>query len=148
LEVKNQNVVAGVKRLKDEIKSLKKELKSTLNSVKKELKPIEINGINVIVDEVDRGDIKELIDEAKNRYTNIAIMLFQKKGNKVMIACGSKNTPIKAGDWIKEIAPILDGGGGGRADFAQAGGKDVSKIAKAKKMALEYIKETRRQEEL
>ena len=148
LEVKNQNVVAGVKRLKDEIKSLKKELKSTLNSVKKELKPIEINGINVIVDEVDRGDIKELIDEAKNRYTNIAIMLFQKKGNKVMIACGSKNTPIKAGDWIKEIAPILDGGGGGRADFAQAGGKDASKIAKAKKMALEYIKETRRQEEL
>jgi alanyl-tRNA synthetase len=66
-------------------------------------------------------------------------MLFQKKGNKVVIACGSKNTPIKAGDWIKEIAPILGGGGGGRADFAQAGGRDISKIDEAKKRALKYV---------
>ncbi len=48
-----------------------------------------------------------------------------------MIACGIKGCDIKAGAWIKEIAPILGGGGGGRDDFAQAGGKDVSKIDKA-----------------
>jgi len=147
-ELKNQNPIAGINRLKEQIKTLKNELQTALSSTKKELAVSEINGTTVIVDEVEVGDIKELIDETKNRYPSVAIMLFQKKGNKVMIACGSKNTPIKAGDWIKEIAPILDGGGGGRADFAQAGGKDASKIAKAKKMALEYIKETRRQEEL
>ncbi len=140
-ELKNQNPIAGINRLKGEIKILKSELKTALSSTKKELKAIEVSGVNIIIDEVNAGDIKELIDEAKNRYDNIAIMLFQKKGSKVLLACGSKNTPIKAGNWIKEIAPILGGGGGGRPDFAQAGGKDASKIDEAKKRALDYIKE-------
>jgi alanyl-tRNA synthetase len=58
-----------------------------------------------------------------------------------MIACGSKETNIKAGEWIKEIAPILGGGGGGRPDFAQAGGKDASKIGEAKEKALTYLQD-------
>ncbi len=140
-ELKNQNPIVGIAKLKEEIKKLKQELKNALKSTKKELKPQNISGVNVIIDEVEAGDIKELIDEAKNRYDNLAIMLFQKKGNRVVIASGSKNCSIKAGDWIKKIAPILGGGGGGRADFAQAGGKDISKIDEAKKRALEYIKE-------
>jgi alanyl-tRNA synthetase len=140
-ELKTQNPIAGINRLKDEIKSLKSELKSALSSTKKELTPTTIGSINTIIEEIENGDIKELIDEAKNRYENIAIMLFQKKGSKVMIACGSKDTPIKAGDWIKAIAPILGGGGGGRPDFAQAGGKDASKIDEAKSRALDYIRE-------
>ena len=40
----------------------------------------------------------------------------------------------------KTIAPIVGGGGVGRADFAQAGGKDPSKISQAKDEAIEYIK--------
>ena len=52
-----------------------------------------------------------------------------------------QNISIKAGSWIKAIAPIVGGGGGGRDDFAQAGGKDPSKIEEAKQKALEYIKE-------
>ena len=140
-ELKNQNPLAGVNRLKEEIKTLKSELKTALNSTKKELTATQINGVNVIVDVVEVGDIKELIDEAKNKYPNLAIMLFQKKGDKVMIACGSKETSVKAGNWIKEIAPILGGGGGGRPDFAQAGGKDASKIDEAKERALAYLEE-------
>jgi len=42
---------------------------------------------------------------------------------------------------VKEIAPVLGGGGGGRDDFAQAGGKDASKIPEAKERALSYLKE-------
>jgi len=138
-ELKNQNPMAGINKLKEDVKTLKAELKTALSSTKKELTASEINGTTVIVDEVEAGDIKELIDEAKNKYPNIAIMLFQKKGDKVMIACGSKETNIKAGNWIKEIAPVLGGGGGGRPDFAQAGGKDASKIGEAKEKALAYL---------
>jgi alanyl-tRNA synthetase len=138
-ELKNQNPMAGINKLKEDVKKLKSELKTALSSTKKELTASEINGSTVIVDEIVAGDIKELIDEAKNKYPKIAIMLFQKKGDKVMIACGSKETSVKAGNWIKEIAPILGGGGGGRPDFAQAGGKDASKINEAKEKALEYL---------
>jgi len=140
-ELKNQNPLAGINKLKEDIKGLKTELKTALISTKKELTATQLNGVNTIVDVVETGDIKELIDEAKNKYPNLAIMLFQKKGDKVMIACGSKETTIKAGDWIKKIAPILGGGGGGRPDFAQAGGKDASKIDEAKEKALTYLEE-------
>ena len=140
-ELKNVNPLAGISKLKEQIKTLKSELQIAQLATKKELDAKEIKGINVIVEEVDSGDIKELIDEAKNRYEKIAIMLFQKKGDKVMIACGSKDTSIKAGNWIKAIAPILGGGGGGRPDFAQAGGKDASKIDEAIEKSLAYLDE-------
>jgi alanyl-tRNA synthetase len=140
-EVKNQNPIAGISKLKEQIKTLKSELQSALSSTKKELTAFEVNGVTVIVEEVEAGDIKELIDEAKNKYENIAIMLFQKKGDKVMLAAGAKGTSVKAGDWIKSIAPIVGGGGGGRPDFAQAGGKDPSKITTALEEAKTYLAE-------
>ena len=140
-ELKNVNPLAAIAKLKEQVKTLKSEVQIAQSATKTELKAQELNGTTVIVEEVESGDIKELIDEAKNKYPNIAIMLFQKKGDKVMIACGSKETSIKAGNWIKEIAPILGGGGGGRPDFAQAGGKDASKIAQATQSALAYLEE-------
>ena len=140
-ELKNVNPLAGIAKLKEQIKTLKSDVQAAQLATKKELSATELKGATIIVEEVETGDIKELIDEAKNKYPNIAIMLFQKKGDKVMIACGSKETSIKAGNWIKEIAPILGGGGGGRPDFAQAGGKDASKIGEATQKALEYLEE-------
>ena len=140
-EVKNQNPIAGIAKLKEQVKILKGELQTALSSTKKELSASEVNGVTVIVEEVEAGDIKELIDEAKNKYDSIAIMLFQKKGDKVLLAAGTKNTSVKAGDWIKSIAPIVGGGGGGRPDFAQAGGKDASKIQTALEEAKTYLAE-------
>jgi len=140
-ELKNVNPLAGIAKLKEQVKTLKGELTSALSASKKELSAVEVNGINVIVEEIENGDIKAMIDEMKNKYDNIAVMLFMKKGDKVMLAAGSKNTPIKAGDWIKSIAPIVGGGGGGRPDFAQAGGKDASKITTAVEEAKVYLSE-------
>ena len=140
--LKNQNPIAGIDRLKEQIKSLKGELASALSSSKKELKAsAEINGVSVLVEEVESGDIKAMIDEFKNRYESVSVMLFMKKGGKVMIAAGSKNSPVKAGDWIKTIAPILGGGGGGRPDFAQAGGKDPGKLGVAIEESKAYLSE-------
>ncbi|SFZ98214.1 Alanyl-tRNA synthetase [hydrothermal vent metagenome] len=140
-EAKHLNPLAGIKKLKDQVKNLKTELASALASTKKELTVSEVNGVTVIVEEVESGDIKELIDEAKNKYENLAIMLFQKKGDKVMLAAGVKGAALKAGDWIKSIAPIVGGGGGGRPDFAQAGGKDPSKIQTALEESKVYLSE-------
>ena len=99
-----------------------------------------IGDVKVVVDVVENGDIKKIVDDLKNANEKVAILLLQAKGDKVMLVAGSKDTNIKAGNWIKEIAPIVGGGGGGRPDFAQAGGKDISKIEDAKIAALEYAK--------
>ncbi|MBD3807746.1 MAG: alanine--tRNA ligase, partial [Epsilonproteobacteria bacterium] len=139
-ELKNQDPINGILKLKEQIKSLKQELEASLNSQKSELQIEEINGISVAISEVGSGDIKTMVDDFKNKFDKALIMLIQPKDDKVLIACGSKGTPVKAGDWIKNIAPILGGGGGGRDDFAQAGGKEVSKISEALAASREYIK--------
>ena len=140
-EVKNLDVIAGINRLKSTIEELKVEVKEVQESAKVEITASEINGVAVVVEEYPNGDIKEKIDELKNQNDKLCAMLFQVKGDKVLIAAGVKDANAKAGDWIKQIAPILGGGGGGRPDFAQAGGKDKTKLPEAKEAALKFITE-------
>jgi len=139
-EVKNQDAIIGIKKLKEQIKELKKEVQLAQSQTATPIKDEMIGDVKVVVDVVKNGDIKKIVDDLKNENDKVAVLLLQAKGEKVMLVAGSKNTNIKAGNWIKEIAPIVGGGGGGRPDFAQAGGKDVSKIEDAKKAALEYAK--------
>lgn len=139
-EVKSNDLLEGIAKLKKQIKDLKTELKDAHENVATPLEETVINGVKVVVDIVENGDIKKLVDDLKNGNDSVATLLLQAKGDKVMLVAGVKNSSVKAGDWIKTIAPIVGGGGGGRPDFAQAGGKDASKIKEAKDAALEYIK--------
>ena len=138
-EVKNLDVLAGIHRLKSSVETLKQELKEAQEASSVALQMQEIHGVNVVVEEFPTGDVKEKIDALKNENDKLCAMLFQVKGDKVLIAAGVKNASAKAGDWIKKVAPILGGGGGGRPDFAQAGGKDASKLPEAKAEALNFI---------
>jgi len=140
-QVKNSDLLAGISRLKAQVKELKGELAEAQKGASQSVEGEKVGDVMVVVDEIQGGDIKERIDELKNSHEKIAAMLFQVKGSKVLIAAGSKNSSVKAGAWIKAIAPIVGGGGGGRDDFAQAGGKDSSKINDAKVQALAFAKE-------
>lgn len=140
-EVKNNDAITGIKKLKDQIKELKKEVEEAQSQTAAPINEEMIGDVKVVVDVVKNGDIKKIVDDLKNANEKLAVLLLQPKGEKVMIVAGSKNTIIKAGDWIKNIAPIVGGGGGGRPDFAQAGGKDVTKVDDAKVEALAYAKE-------
>ncbi|MDO9303883.1 MAG: DHHA1 domain-containing protein, partial [Sulfuricurvum sp.] len=137
--VKNRDVLAGIERLKEQVKSLKSEITALASSSKEEITVTMMGTTAVVVAELGLGDIKERIDELKNAHESICVMLFQVKDDKVLLASGIKNSSVKAGDWVKAIAPIVGGGGGGRPDFAQAGGKDPSKINEALEAALAYI---------
>jgi alanyl-tRNA synthetase len=141
LRVKHKDLIIGIDKLQNEIKSLKSEIEALESNVSKEIKSEVINGVELIVDELGAGDIKKTIDDFKNQKDSVAVLLFQKKGDKVLIAAGVKNANLKAGDWIKTVAPVVGGGGGGRPDFAQAGGKDASKIEEAKKVAINFAKD-------
>ena len=140
-EVKNNDVIAGIKKLKEQIKDLKKEVETALSQTSASINEEIIGDTKVVVSIVENGDLKKIVDDMKNANEKLAIFLLQAKDDKVMIVAGSKNTNIKAGDWIKNIAPIVNGGGGGRPDFATAGGKDITKIEDAKIAALNYAKE-------
>ena len=140
-EIKNNDVINGIKKLKDQIRDLKKELEVSQSQTSAPISEEIIGDTKVVVAVVENGDLKKIVDDMKNATEKLAILLLQAKDDKVLIVAGSKNTKIKAGDWIKNIAPIVGGGGGGRPDFAQAGGKDVTKVEDAKIAALAYAKE-------
>ncbi len=140
-ELKANDLHSGIKNLQKKIDELKIEIKELEKANKTELKSEKVGDTTLIVSELSVGDIKKQIDDIKNAHEKVAVIFFQKKGEKVLIAAGVKNASLKAGEWIKNIAPIVGGGGGGRDDFAQAGGKDASKLDLALKKASEFAKE-------
>ncbi|MCT7507417.1 alanine--tRNA ligase [Aliarcobacter cryaerophilus] len=140
-EIKSNDLIAGVKKLKSEIKELKNQIQNSQNQTQAPINEEIIGDTKVVVCVIENGDLKKIVDDMKNANEKLAILLLQAKDDKVSIVAGSKNTNIKAGDWIKNIAPIVGGGGGGRPDFATAGGKDITKIEEAKIAALTYAKE-------
>jgi alanyl-tRNA synthetase len=81
----------------------------------------------------------------KKKAKSAAIVLGFDDNGKAALLAGVTNDLVKkglkAGEIVKQIAPIVDGGGGGRADMAQAGGKKPEKIDDALAKAAELIKE-------
>ena len=138
--VKHKDLLIGIEKLKSEIRALKADVEALEANSGKKVSSENINGVELIVDELGAGDIKKAIDDFKNQKESVAVLLFQVKGEKVLIAAGVKNAALKAGDWIKTVAPVVGGGGGGRADFAQAGGRDANKVKEAKRVAIEFAK--------
>lgn len=137
-ELKSNDALNAIEKLKNEIKELKTEIKKLSNT--KPLDITDINGIKVVISEFT-GDIKAKIDEIKNSYDKVVILLANVKDDKISLAAGVKNTPLKAGDLVKQTAQILGGNGGGRDDFATAGGKNIEKLDQAFEFARNYIKE-------
>lgn len=140
-ELKNNDLVNGISKLKDENKKLLNEIKNLQKSNSKTLLQEKVNDTILIVDRLDNVDLKMQVDEQKNKFDKVAIMLFSVQNDKVLMVSGVKNASLKAGEWIKKVAPILGGGGGGRDDFASAGGKDVSGLENALEVAKSFAKE-------
>ncbi|PAF42973.1 alanine--tRNA ligase [Helicobacter sp. 11S03491-1] len=138
--LKNQDICSGIHKLKDQIKEFKDKISKSHQTSDLHVFE-EIKGIKLIVQKLESGNIKEIIDNAKNTYDKIAILLILCENQKISLACGVKNAPINAGEWVKKTAQILDGGGGGREDFATAGGKNISKLADALEFAKKFLKQ-------
>ena len=136
-ELKSTDLLAAVKKLKTELKAAKDEAKNASST--KSLELSEHNGVKLAISEFD-GDIKAKIDELKNANERIVAVLAGIKDGKVSLAVGVKGVELKANEIVAKIAPIINGGGGGRGDFATAGGKDASKLSDALKAANELLR--------
>jgi alanyl-tRNA synthetase len=138
-ELKNKDLLQGVAKLKAEIKELKTAITKVQSGAKADIKSEVINGVALVVDEFV-GDAKAMIDEIKNRHEKVAVMLFVTDEDKISVTAGVKGLDINAGEWLKTVCAVMDGKGGGRADFASGSGKEKAKLEEAKTSALEFVK--------
>ncbi|MFP6096608.1 alanine--tRNA ligase [Helicobacter pylori] len=127
--LKNNDVIAGINKLKESVKNSQKA------PVSMDLPVEKIHGVSLVVGVVEQGDIKEMIDRLKSKHERLLAMVFKKENERIALACGVKNAPIKANAWANEVAQILGGKGGGRDDFASAGGKDIENLQAALNLA-------------
>ncbi|PDX31643.1 alanine--tRNA ligase [Helicobacter pylori] len=127
--LKNNDVIAGINKLKESVKNSQKA------PVSMDLPVEKIHGVSLVVGVVEQGDIKEMIDRLKSKHEKLLAMVFKKENERITLACGVKNAPIKANAWANEVAQILGGKGGGRDDFASAGGKDIENLQAALNLA-------------
>ncbi|MGL2641291.1 alanine--tRNA ligase [Helicobacter pylori] len=127
--LKNNDVIAGINKLKESVKNSQKA------PVSMDLPIEKIHGVSLVVGVVEQGDIKEMIDRLKSKHERLLAMVFKKENERITLACGVKNAPIKANAWANEVAQILGGKGGGRGDFASAGGKDIENLQAALNLA-------------
>ncbi|GAA8394956.1 alanine--tRNA ligase [Helicobacter pylori] len=127
--LKNNDVIAGINKLKESVKNSQK------SPVSMDLPIEKIHGVSLVVGVVENGDIKEMIDRLKSKHEKLLAMVFKKENERITLACGVKNAPIKANAWANEVAQILGGKGGGRDDFASAGGKDTENLPTALNLA-------------
>ncbi|HVZ79639.1 MAG TPA: alanine--tRNA ligase [bacterium] len=137
------DVAARVQALLDELKTKEKELSSLKSKLAGSLvdevlgKKKDIKGIPVVVartDELDAEGMRQLIDTLKSKLGSGVIVLGSGKPDQIAFIAGvtkDLTAKVKAGDIVKEVAKITGGGGGGRPDLAQAGGKDASKVDEA-----------------
>jgi alanyl-tRNA synthetase len=127
-ENKAKDLRVFIEKQKEEIKKLKEEIKALEKAAIKEIKPENRDGINYIIQRIDNANLREIATDLKSRFDNAIIFLAGSNKGKVTLVAASSVDSIKAGDLIKEYAPVVGGKGGGKPDFAQGGGKDESKI--------------------
>ena len=96
---------------------------------------IDVAGVKLVAREVsglDKDGLRALVDQHRARIKSGVVVLASPADGKVAIVVGVTPDLVKrvpAGQVVKQLAPIVGGGGGGRPDFAEAGGKDASKVA-------------------
>lgn len=130
--------------LLDEIKSLNSEneklkdklAKGSLGDVLNDVKEVKgVKYLAVSVDGVDMNGLRNLGDELKDKLKEGVVVLASCTDGKVSLMAtatkGALDKGVHAGNLIKEIAPVVGGGGGGRPNMAQAGGKNPEGIASA-----------------
>ncbi len=106
----------------------------------------EINGAKVLVKgfkDKESDSLREIVDKAKDKLGSCVVVLGADNGKAIFTVGVTKDltSKIKAGDLVKELAVITGGNGGGRPDFAQAGGKDGSKVMEALESVKKSIRE-------
>lgn len=157
LKVPSEKVLERVTGIIKDNKQLTKQLKSSAKQTGSDVltqarllleKCEKINKTSIVVGKLEDASAqqgREAIDMLKKKAGSVAIVLGLAENDKVILLAAVSDDlikkGIKAGDIVKAIAPIVGGGGGGRPQMAEAGGKNPDKIDEALSAAVDMIKE-------
>ncbi|MDA1477380.1 alanine--tRNA ligase [Bacillus changyiensis] len=153
LKTNLKEVPKRIEGLQAELKNVQRENESLLSKLgNKEAGEIlakvkDINGIHLLAEKVNAKDMNHLrtmVDELKVKLGSGIIVLGAVQNEKVNISAGVTKDLIEkgfhAGKLVKQVAEACGGGGGGRPDMAQAGGKQPEKLEEALSSAEEWVK--------
>lgn len=134
------------KEFKKENARLKEELASA-RATSMMSDAVELAGLRVITKTLPGADIEELIKAAAEftKKPDVVVLLASDLGGAKLVAAagdGAVNVGANSGNLVREMSKVVGGGGGGRADLAQGGGPDASKIDAALKRGMELLKES------
>ncbi|MBY0597141.1 alanine--tRNA ligase [Bacillus bingmayongensis] len=137
---------AEVKQLQKENESLAAKL-SNIEAGNLTDSVVTIDGVNVLATKVnvaDMNNLRTMMDDLKNKLESAVVVLAAVNDDKVNILAGVTKDLISqgyhAGKLVKEVASRCGGGGGGRPDMAQAGGKNPAQVDEALAFVEEYVK--------
>ncbi len=152
LKASPADAIKKVDTLSQELKAYEKELEQLKNKLVSGAaddvlsNAAEISGVKVVTarfDQLDMEGLRNTGDMLKNKLGSGVVVLGSSYGDKVsFVVTATKDVlgkGVHSGNIIKEVAKVAGGGGGGRPDMAQAGGKDISKIDEALKKAFSVI---------
>ncbi|UAT29647.1 alanine--tRNA ligase [Bacillus badius] len=153
LKANPKDILAKVESLQAEIKELQREnesLSQKLSNIEagslldRVQEANEVKFLAARVQATDMNNLRSMTDELKQKLSSGIIVLAASTGDKVnIVAAVTKDLVEKgyhAGKLVKEVATRCGGGGGGRPDMAQAGGKDPEKIEEALNFVEDWIK--------
>lgn len=153
LKTDGKNVIDVVEKYIAEAKNIVKEYEQLQTKlVKYEINELlenvdEINGVKVLkaaFANKDVNELKEIVDRGKEKLQSGIIILGTNNGGKAIFVVGVTKdliSKVKAGEIVKVAAQVAGGNGGGRPDFAQAGGKDGNAVKEAVDKAFEFVNE-------
>ncbi len=136
----------GLHQLQKKLKTFEKQQARGLVDIARERAEKESGPIIVTsFEEGDQAALRNALDVIRAKHPHSAILLGAAKGPKVAFVAAVPDELIakglKAGDWVKAVAKVAGGGGGGRPNMAQAGGKDPSKLKEAIDVARQFAEE-------
>jgi len=153
LSSSRDEILSQLDKLKFSLKNKEKENKTLRykiarkNMQKKEEETRKIKDVSVfakIVEGLNSSELREMADEFKQKIKSGIVILGSTSGNKaslVVVVTKDLLNKIKADEIIRRLAPFIGGGGGGRPDFAQAGGSQTEGLSRSIKISSSIIEE-------
>jgi len=142
-----EKILAREKELEKKLRALEQQLASGGATAAADERVQDVNGVKLVTRRADGTDpraMREMADRMRQKYPSSVIALGSDTGDgkvALLVAVTPDLTSrVKAGDIIKQIAPLVGGTGGGRPDLAQAGGRDATHLDEALAKVAELIR--------